>query len=109
MLMHLSYLTTKFRYAVYVDFKNWHEGETADRNQMLEKIARKGKKCGCRCAIIANIIAGDRWDTSDVEMEGVRIISIPALVKECNGSLSWNKEAWDVIRECVDGDKYKDK
>lgn len=96
-------------YAVYVDFKNWHEGETADRNQMLEKIARKGKKCGCRCAIIANIIAGDRWDTSDVEMEGVRIISIPALVKECNGSLSWNKEAWDVIRECVDGDKYKDK
>ena len=76
---------------------------------MLEKIARKGKKCGCRCAIIANIIAGDRWDTSDVEMEGVRIISIPAVVKECNGSLSWNKEAWDVIRECVDGDRYKDK
>ena len=94
---------------IYVDFKNWHEGETADRNQMLEKIARKGKKCGCRCAIIANILAGDRWDISDVEVDDMRIISIPALVNESNGSITWNKEALDIIRECLDGYKNKDK
>ena len=94
---------------IYVDFKNWHEGEPADRNQMLEKIARKGKKCGCRCAIIANILAGDRWDISDVEVDDMRIISIPALVNESNGSITWNKEALDIIRECLDGYKNKDK
>lgn len=94
---------------IYVDFKNWHEGETTDRNQMLEKIVRKGKKCGCRCAIIANILAGDRWDISDVKMDDMRIVSIPALVKESNGSLTWNKDALDIIRECLDGDKNKDK
>lgn len=93
--------------SVYVDFKNWHEGPTVERDQILEKIARKGRKCGCRCAIIANIIAGEQWNVSDIEMEEVRIISIPALVKDSNGVLSWSKEAWDLIRECVNG--YMDK
>ncbi len=86
---------------IYVDFKNWHEGETEDGNQVLEKIARKSIKCGCKCAIVANIIAGKKYKISDVTIEGVRIVSIPALVISDGENVIGNQDAKNVIMGCV--------
>ena len=91
---------------IYVDFKNWHEGETTDRTAMLDKIARKAATCDCKCAIIANIIAEPRWEVSDTTVGGVRIITIPSLVVDDNGNMVDNIKAMNSIRECIS--EYKD-
>lgn len=92
--------------SLYVDFKNWHEGITDDKTKMIDKIARKANKCGCECAIIANIMAGPGWDVSDAIIDNVRIVSIPALVVKTDQGLAWNQNALEIIRECMD--EYKD-
>ena len=38
-------------------------------------------------------------------MEGVHIVSLPCLVKETDGILSYDKAAWDILRRCID--EYK--
>ncbi len=92
--------------SVYVDFKNWHENETTDLRSMLKKVLDKARKCNCKCVIIANLITKRNWPIKDVTMEGVRIVSIPALVLDDNETPSYIKEAWAIITECVD--EYKD-
>lgn len=92
--------------SIYVDFKNWHEGATENRQAMLEKIAEKAKKCNCKCVIIANIYAEHEWKKSEVDIEGVHIVSLPCLAIEVDGQIKMDTEAWDTIRRCVDD--YKD-
>lgn len=87
--------------SIYIDFKNWHEGYTEDKEGILRKIASKAEKCGCNCVIVANIIAEHDWPISVVDYEGVHIVSIPYLVKKEGGTVSYNQKAWDKIRECA--------
>jgi hypothetical protein len=93
--------------SVFVDFKNWHEDVTADRNVIINKIAAKAKKCDCKCVIVANIWADSNWKIDDTSVEGVRIVSIPYLVKDDNGKVVLDRDAWNRIKESVD--EYKDK
>lgn len=88
--------------SVYVDFKNWHEGVTEEKESVIHKIANKAKKCGCRCVIVANIYAERQWNISDVTVDGIRIVSIPCLVKSIDGKLFLDREAWDILGRCVD-------
>lgn len=87
---------------VYLDFKNWHEGYTEEKNGILRKISDKAKKCSCKCVIVANIIAEKNWDISEVDFDGVHILSIPYLVKKGDNQMYWNKKAWDAVRRCID-------
>lgn len=98
-------LFEKFDYAVpnstiYVDFKNWHESSYKDSDKELAHIAKKAKACGCQCVIIANIISSGTYAVREYTIDGVRIVIIPALLK--------NEDipapvygAWDRIRECI--------
>lgn len=92
--------------SVYVDFKNWHEGVTEDKDTVLKKVSEKARKCECKCVVIANIYAEGQWDISDVQVDGIRIVSLPCLVKNTNGKLCFDKDAWDILRKCVDEFKY---
>ena len=91
--------------SVYIDFKNWHEGYTEDKEGVLSKIAEKAKKCNCKCVIVANIIAENDWHMSEVDYEGVHILSVPYLVK-ISDKVYYDKEIWGAIRRCID--EYKD-
>lgn len=91
--------------SVYVDFKNWQEGTTEDKNTVIKKIAGKAAKCGCKCVVVANIYAEGNWDISEVDMENIHIVSLPCLVKETDGKLSYDRAAWDILRRCID--EYK--
>lgn len=84
--------------SVYIDFKNWQEGVTEDKNAVIRKIADKAKKCGCKCVVVANIYAEGEWSISDTELDGIRIISLPCLVKSTGGKLYYDKDAWDILR-----------
>ena len=75
------------------------------KNTVIKKIAGKAAQCSCKCAIVANIYAEGNWDISEVDMEGVHIVSLPCLVKETDGILSYDKAAWDILRRCID--EYK--
>lgn len=91
--------------SVYVDFKNWQEGTTEDKNTVIKKIAGKAAKCGCKCVVVANIYAEGNWDISEVDMENIHIVSLPCLVKGTDGKLSYDRAAWDILRRCID--EYK--
>ena len=91
--------------SIYVDFKNWHEGMTTDKSSIIGKIVAKATKCECKCVVIANIIADSKWNINDEIVDGIRIVSIPALVSEENGRMLMNENAWHLLRECCD--EYK--
>ena len=91
---------------VYLDFKNWHEEYTVEKTGMLAKISQKAKKCNCRCVIVANIIAEKDWSISEVDYEGVHILSLPYLVKMEPRGICYDRHAWESVRRCVD--EYKD-
>lgn len=85
--------------SVYIDFKNWHESVMEDKALVIRKIADKAKKCDCKCAVVANIYAEGNWSISDTEIDGIRIISLPCLVKSTDDKLCFDKKAWDILRE----------
>ena len=85
---------------IYVDFKNWHETTVFDSEEMLNKIERKAKKCGCKCAIIVNILAENEWKTHRRKQKDLTIVEIPSLLTGSD-SLHYNKEAFQEIRRCV--------
>ena len=91
--------------AVFVDFKNWHESTDFDWEKQIQKIKDKASKCGCRCAIIANILTSrSDYSVRESNENGVSIVVIPALLLESDHSD--NVEAWKKIKECID--KYAD-
>lgn len=91
---------------IYLDFKNWHEGYTEEKTGMLAKISQKAKKCNCKCVIAANIIAEKNWSVSEVDYEGVHILSLPYLVKMEPQGTRYDRYTWELIRRCVD--EYKE-
>lgn len=94
--------------SIYVDFKNWHEGLTVDKKEMLRKIREKAKRCGCKCVVVANIFATGEWDFADDTVDDVRIVSLPCLVKNEDDKLSYDRKSWDLLRECVDEYRNQD-
>lgn len=92
--------------SIFVDFKNWHEGVTEDKQVMLEKIAQKAEKCNCKCVIVANVYSENDWEISEVDVHGVHIASLSSLAVESDGVIKMNTETWNVIRRCVD--EYRD-
>lgn len=85
---------------IYIDFKNWHETTVFDNEKMLEKIENKALKCGCRYAIIINILSEREWEIHRVERNGLVIVEIPSLLTG-ETTLRYNDKAWYEIRRCI--------
>lgn len=85
---------------IYVDFKNWHENATFDKEEMLRKIEYKAKKCECKYALIVNIVSDNEWEPHRTERNGLVIIEIPSLIVGTN-ELKPNNKAWEEIRRCI--------
>ena len=97
-------LFEKFDYVVpnsevFIDFKNWHEGSYKELDKELIHIAKRAKDCGARCVIIANILSDGNYSIRERTIGGVKIIIIPALLKDTDSPVPVN-EAWDKIRKC---------
>lgn len=95
--------------SVYVDFKNWHEGQTEDKTKIIKHISTKAQKCGCKCVIIANIYAERLYKPTETDMNGIHILSIPNLVSEYNGQVVPMNEPWMMIKRCIDEYRNTDK
>lgn len=91
---------------IYVDFKNWQESTDFDWSKQINKIGLKAEKCGCKCVIIANIVADRNYKISSTTKNGVEILVIPSLLLE-HPVQTDNVEAWRKIKECID--RYGDK
>ena len=92
--------------SMYVDFKNWHEGMTENRDSALKKVAEKAKKCYSKCVAIINIYAENRWDVQETDVDGVHIVLVPRLVGDVNGNIMLDKKAVEVLKRCFD--EYRD-
>ncbi len=92
--------------SMYVDFKNWHEGMTENRNSALKKVAEKAKKCNSKCVAIINIYAEKRWDVQETDIDEVHIVLVPRLVGDVNGNIMLDKKAVEVLKRCFDEYKH---
>ena len=100
-----SDLFEKFDYTVpnssiFVDFKNWHDSSFFESDKEIAHIARKAKECGCKCVIVANIIADGDYALRSKKLEGVEIVIVPALLTNEANPVSI-RSAWDKIRRCI--------
>ncbi len=86
--------------SVFVDFKNWHESSYSDSDKAIAHIARKAEDCGCKCVIIANILAEDAYKVRKQQIDNVEVIIVPALMKDGQIPTLVNA-AWDEIRRCI--------
>jgi len=86
--------------SIYVDFKNWHESSFKDSSVEIPHIAKKARECGCKCVIIANIIADDVWSIREQTVDDIKIVVIPALLTN-DHSPKRVEFAWKKIRECI--------
>lgn len=87
-------------YPIYLDFKNWHESTIFNNKEMLDKIENKAKKCGCKCAMIINILAENEWKIHRIKRKDLTILEIPSLLTG-SPSLHYNEEALKEIRRCI--------
>lgn len=85
---------------IFVDFKDWSENTAADRDRMVKKIALKAKKCGCKCAIIANIMTAENHRCRKASHDDLKILAIPALYSG-SAKLEINIEAYNMIRDAM--------
>ena len=85
---------------VFVDFKDWSENTAADRDRMVKKIVQKAKKCGCKCAIIANIVTTENHKCKSASHDDLKILAIPALYSGPN-RLELNVEACKMIQKAL--------
>ena len=87
--------------AVFVDFKNWHESTDFDWEKQIQKITEKARKCGCSCAIIANVLTSrSNYSVRESTENDIHILIIPALLLESNHDVY--PDAWKKIKECID-------
>lgn len=92
--------------SIYVDFKNWQEGITENKNGILNKIAEKAKICNAECVLVINVVAENEWNVSRFDYEGIHIVSVPYLALRTNGETIFNQKAFAEIKECLDEYKY---
>lgn len=85
---------------IFVDFKDWSENTAADRDRMVKKIALKAKKCGCKCAIIANIVTAENHRCRKASHDDLKILAIPALYSGST-KLEINIEAFKMIQNAL--------
>lgn len=86
---------------VYVDFKNWHETTTFDDDEMIRKIIGKAKACGCKCAVIVNIMTQQEYRIVHRQMEDITVIEIPSLLIDDGNEVRLNEKAFEFIRRYV--------
>lgn len=86
--------------SVYVDFKNWSETTEMPWKETVDKIKGKAEKCGCKCAIIANVLTKGDYDIKMSNGSGPKILIIPSLLTY-NRTISINQNAFDIIRRCL--------
>ena len=55
--------------------------------------------------IVANIIAEKEWNISEVDYDGIHILSLPYLAKKIERQTYLDTKAWEAIRRCID--EYK--
>ncbi len=68
--------------------------------EMLDKIANKAMKCGCKCVIIANIVSENEWKIQRTERNDITIVKIPSLLIG-DVSPKVNEKAFRAIRRCI--------
>nr|MBO4517533.1 hypothetical protein [Clostridia bacterium] len=91
--------------SVFLDFKDWQESTDSNWDKQIRKITEKANKCGCKCAIIANILtANSRYSVRESTENGVHILIVPALLLESTHDVY--TDAWKKIKECIE--KYGD-
>ncbi len=86
---------------VFVDFKNWHESTEMNWNEEVEKIRYKAEQCGCRLAIIANIMTQAHYQMKHFKKGNLEILLIPTLLYDDNDRIFLNREAFDKIWRCI--------
>lgn len=87
-------------YPIYIDFKNWHETTVFNDKEMLNKMEEKANKCGCKCAMIVNIVSEKEWEIHRIERNGLTIVEIPSLLTG-KTALIPNIKARNAIMRCV--------
>lgn len=86
---------------VFVDFKNWHESTDFDWERQIQKITDKAHKCGCKCAIIANVLTSrSNYSVRESTKTGIHILIVPALLLESSHDVYL--DAWRKIEECIE-------
>ena len=86
--------------SVYVDFKNWHETTTKNADVEIAHILKKGKECGAKCVIVANILADNSNLRPNSKIKnGIEIVRIPMLLNS-KSQLNRNQNAWRMINDC---------
>ena len=85
---------------VYVDFKNWNEATEMSWEKTVNKIKSKAEKCGCKCAIIANVLTQNYYKYRKFMMDNTAFLIIPSLLNY-DGNISINEDAVKQIRGCM--------
>ena len=85
---------------VYVDFKHWSLGTDFDRDAMIDKICEKAHKCGCKKALVVNILSERELPCHNYEKDGVEILAIPSLLID-DEKMRKNEKAVNEIRRFV--------
>jgi len=66
--------------AIYIDFKHWQTSSLFEPAEIREKVHTKAIKCGCKCAIVINLLSDTKFDYTTTTYNDVKIVEIPALV-----------------------------
>jgi hypothetical protein len=88
---------------IYVDFKHWQDSTKFNEDIMIEKICQKAKLCASKCVIIANILSDNYFNPTVKNIDGVKIIECPTLLKPIEGTeiLELNEKSWEIIRRAL--------
>ena len=84
---------------VYVDFKHWHESTYFSDDEMKKKIAEKAERCGAKCILTVNLIAENKYPSYRTVLNGIRMIEIPNLLHEVDGTVKLNY--WKKLKEDI--------
>ena len=86
---------------VYVDFKNWSESTAMSWEETIRKIELKAQQCGCRCAVIANILTYENYQIQKFTQNGIDFLILPSLLNDKNQAISINQDALETVRRYI--------
>ena len=87
---------------IYVDFKHWSPCSDVEREYMENKIMEKAHKCGCKKALVVNILLDRSIPTRHIDGDDVEILAVPSLLID-DGELKRDDEAYQMIRRFIAG------
>ena len=85
---------------IYVDFKHWSLGTDVEKEAMVNKICEKAHKCGCKKALVVNILAEREFPYHYYGGDDVEILAIPSLLID-DEKMRKNEQAVNEIRRFV--------